>query len=97
MVEPPLATARQEDLGRPSLDQMPPAVPRPSLSAEAARAAVLTAEFNEKRWVWVPDDKEGYIAAWVIREHDEIGDVMLAGGSEVCFSTYASCSVPFAH
>jgi myosin heavy chain 9/10/11/14 len=76
---------------------MPPTVPRPSLSAEAARAAVLTAEFNEKRWVWVPDDKEGYVAAWVIREHDEIGDVMLAGGGEVRLSTFASCSVPLAH
>ena len=76
---------------------MPPAVPRPSLSAEAARAAVLTAEFNEKRWVWVLDEKEGYVAAWVMREYDEIGDVMLAGGGEVRSSTLASCSVPFAY
>jgi len=36
-----------------------------------------------KRWVWVPDEKEGYFAAWVVREHDKIGDVMLAGGGEV--------------
>lgn len=62
---------------------MPVAAGRPSLSAEAARAAVLTAEFNEKKWVWVPDDKEGYLAAWVMREHDEIAEVMLAGGGEV--------------
>lgn len=54
-----------------------------SHSAEAARAAVLTAEFNEKRWVWVPDEKEGYLAAWVIREDDDVAEVMLAGGGEV--------------
>ncbi|KAG1725048.1 hypothetical protein EDB19DRAFT_288954 [Suillus lakei] len=31
--------------------------PRPSQGAEAARAAALQAEFNEKKWVWVPDEK----------------------------------------
>lgn len=71
---------------------MPVAAARPSLSAEAARAAVLTAEFNEKKWVWVPDDKEGYVAAWVMREHDEIAQVMLAGSGEVRHPTFASCS-----
>jgi len=76
---------------------MPPAARRPSLSAEAARAAVLTAEFNEKRWVWVPDEKEGYVVAWVMREHYEIGDVMLVGGDEVRLSNMSSCSVPFAY
>ena len=64
---------------------MPAVVPRPSLSAEAARAAVLQAEFNEKRWVWVPDEKEGYLAGWVLREDDDLGEVMLANGGEVCF------------
>jgi hypothetical protein len=52
----------------------------------------LTAEFNEKRWVWVPDEKDGYVAAWVIREDDEIGEVMLAGGNEVSrFNILTSC------
>ena len=36
--------------------------PRPSESAEAASEAALQAEFNEKKWVWVPDEKEGYLA-----------------------------------
>lgn len=30
--------------------------PRPSQSADA-EAAARQAEFNEKKWVWVPDDK----------------------------------------
>ncbi|KAF8328236.1 P-loop containing nucleoside triphosphate hydrolase protein [Cantharellus anzutake] len=61
---------------------MPAVVPRPSLSAEAARAAVLQAEFNEKRWVWIPDEKDGYVAGWVLHEEDDTGEVMLAGGGE---------------
>ena len=60
--------------------------PRPSESAEAARAAALQAEFNEKKWVWVPDDKEGYLGGWVISEHDDLGDVIMAAGGEVCYS-----------
>lgn len=76
---------------------MPVAAARPSLTAEAARAAVLTAEFNEKKWVWVPDDREGFLAAWVIREHDEIADVMMAGGGEVRHPTNASCFVMLTH
>lgn len=61
---------------------MPP--PRPSHSADAARAAALQAEFNEKKWVWVPDDKEGYLAGWVVKEEDDIGEVVMAAGGEVC-------------
>lgn len=60
--------------------------PRPSESAEAARAAALQAEFNEKKWVWVPDDKEGYLGGWVIDEHGDLGEVIMAAGGEVCYS-----------
>ncbi|KAI0794866.1 myosin II heavy chain [Abortiporus biennis] len=60
---------------------MPP--PRPSQSAEAARAAALQAEFNEKKWVWVPDDKEGYLAGWVVKEEDDMGEVVMAAGGEI--------------
>ena len=59
------------------------AVPRLSQSAEAARMAAAQAEFNEKKWVWVPDDKEGYLAAWVNREEDDIGEVVMAANGEV--------------
>lgn len=57
--------------------------PRPSHSAEAARAAAAQAEFNEKKWVWVPDDKEGYLAGWVVREEGDAGEVVMASGGEV--------------
>ena len=62
---------------------MPPVVSRHSQSGEAARAAALQAEFNEKKWVWVPDEREGYVAGWVIREEDEVGEVVMASGGEV--------------
>jgi hypothetical protein len=61
---------------------MPTTVTRLSQSADAARAAALQAEFNEKKWVWVPDEREGYIAGWVIREVDEVGEVVMAAGGE---------------
>lgn len=57
--------------------------PRPSHSAEAARAAALQAEFNEKKWVWVPDDKDGYLAGWVVKEEEDMGEVVMAAGGEV--------------
>ena len=57
--------------------------PRPSHSAEAARAAAAQAEFNEKKWVWVPDDKDGYLAGWVVKEEDDMGQVVMAAGGEV--------------
>ncbi len=58
---------------------------RISQGVEAARAAALQAEFNEKKWVWVPDDKDGYLAGWVAREEDEIGEVVMAAGGDVRF------------
>lgn len=45
--------------------------------------AAAQAEFNEKKWVWVPDDKEGYLAGWVAREEDDIGEVVMAANGEV--------------
>ena len=53
--------------------------PRPSQAFEAARAA----EFNEKKWVWVPDDRDGYVAGWVQDEDENDGDIVLATSSEV--------------
>ncbi|KAF7972288.1 hypothetical protein HWV62_18538 [Athelia sp. TMB] len=57
--------------------------PRLSLGAEAARAAALQAEFNEKKWVWVPDEKEGYLAGWVNREEEDFGDIVMAAGGDI--------------
>ncbi|GLB41100.1 putative TRAFAC class myosin-kinesin ATPase superfamily, myosin family protein [Lyophyllum shimeji] len=56
--------------------------PRLSQSAEAARAAAQQAEFNEKKWVWVPDAKEGYLAGWVNREEEDAAEVIMAAGGE---------------
>lgn len=41
---------------------------RPPLrsEADAARDAAETAEFNARRWVWVPDAQEGYLAGFVV-------------------------------
>ncbi|PCH41921.1 hypothetical protein WOLCODRAFT_71869 [Wolfiporia cocos MD-104 SS10] len=61
---------------------------RSSQSAEAARAAALQAEFNEKKWVWVPDDRDGYLAGWVVKEEEDMGEVMIASGGEVCTAVY---------
>ncbi|KAH9925965.1 nonmuscle myosin heavy chain b [Fomitopsis serialis] len=58
-------------------------VPRLSQSAEAARAAAQQAEFNEKKWVWVPDDKDGYLAGWVVKEEEDMGEVVIASGGEI--------------
>ncbi|KAJ8508333.1 hypothetical protein ONZ45_g9391 [Pleurotus djamor] len=57
--------------------------PRLSQNVEAARAAALQAEFNEKKWVWVPDDKEGYVAGWISREEDDTGEIVLSSGGEI--------------
>lgn len=66
---------------------------RPSVSAEIAKAAALQAEFNEKKWVWVPDEKEGYLAGWVIAEDDELGEVVMSSGGEVSlYSCFRKCS-----
>ena len=57
--------------------------PRISQNAEAARAAALQAEFNEKKWVWVPDEKEGYLAGWVSKEEGDDGQIVMAAGGDV--------------
>jgi myosin heavy chain 9/10/11/14 len=66
---------------------------RISQGAEAARAAALQAEFNEKKWVWVPDDKDGYLAGWVAREEDELGEVVMAAGGDVRFPIFLARSL----
>lgn len=69
---------------------------RNSLSAEAARVAALQAEFNEKKWVWVPDDKEGYLAGWVHQEDQETAEIVMSSGGEVDVSIFAlPSSSPF--
>lgn len=57
--------------------------PRLSQSAEAARSAAEQAEWNAKKWVWVPDIKEGYIAGYVNDEDEESAEVVLDSGRQV--------------
>ena len=47
-----------------------------------------TSGTNEKKWVWVPDDKDGYLAGWVAREEDEMGEVVMAAGGDVRFPIF---------
>ncbi|KAG0097633.1 hypothetical protein BGZ93_002340 [Podila epicladia] len=42
--------------------------------------AVAQAAFNEKKWVWVEDKDEGYIAAWIGKEEGENVEVHLNNG-----------------
>ena len=55
---------------------------------ETSRAAALQAEFNEKKWVWVPDAKEGYLAGWVNEEEEDAAQVIMAAGGEVSSSNH---------
>jgi Myosin N-terminal SH3-like domain len=50
---------------------------------ESSRAAALQAEFIEKKWVWVPDAREGYLAGWVNEEEEDAAQVIMAAGGEV--------------
>ncbi|KAG9311336.1 myosin II heavy chain [Chiua virens] len=56
---------------------------RNSQNADAARAAALQAEFNEKKWVWVPDEKDGYLAGWVHQEDQETAEIVMSSGAEI--------------
>jgi myosin protein heavy chain len=70
-------------------------MPQPRLSqSEATRAAALQAEFNEKKWVWVPDDKEGYLAGWVNTEENDEGQVVMAAGGDVRSTPTLPLSLP---
>ncbi|CAG8537721.1 708_t:CDS:2, partial [Acaulospora colombiana] len=67
----------------PAKEQKPSPVDRPAVPvADAARVAAEQAEFNEKKWVWVPDEESGYLAGWVIEEDDDTAEVIMAAGGE---------------
>ena len=57
--------------------------PRTSQSAEAARSAAEQAEWNAKKWVWVPDIKEGYLAGYVNSEDEDSAEVVMDSGRQV--------------
>lgn len=61
----------------PSSPSLAPSTPGMAMLSTAKKPgqamadAAATAEFNEKKWVWMPDDKAGYLAGWVVRENVE--------------------------
>lgn len=55
--------------------------------------AVAQAAFNEKKWVWVEDKEEGYIAGWISREDSDQVDVHLNNGLVRTHSFYSLTSV----
>jgi hypothetical protein len=42
-----------------------------AVTDQAAQDAVAMAAFAEKKWVWVEDSKEGYIAGYIIKENGD--------------------------
>ncbi|GAA5943506.1 hypothetical protein JCM10213_005510 [Rhodosporidiobolus nylandii] len=52
---------------------------------QLAKDAAQLAEWNSKRWVWVPDAGDGYVAGWVVKEDQEKGvsTVALSSGEEM--------------
>lgn len=57
--------------------------PRISFDAETAKSAVEQAEWNMKKWVWVPDVREGYVAGYVRSEDEDSAEVVLDSGKQV--------------
>lgn len=50
---------------------------KPKFNKEISLAdAAANAEFAEKKRVWVPDQKEGYLSGWVAKENGEEWDVV---------------------
>ncbi|KAI9352701.1 hypothetical protein BDR26DRAFT_849718 [Obelidium mucronatum] len=50
-------------------------------SANMINDALAQAQFAEKKWVWVHDNAEGYVASWIVEEHGEQVVVELQDGS----------------
>lgn len=42
--------------------------------------AVAQARFNEKKWVWIEDDNEGYVRGHVIKEEEDTVEVEYENG-----------------
>lgn len=60
--------------------------PRSTSYRGLAVDAVAQAAFNEKKWVWVEDKEEGYIAAWISQEQGDQVQVHLNNGLvRACF------------
>lgn len=47
--------------------------------------AVAQARFNEKKWVWIQDDQEGYVRGHVISEDDDTVEVEFENGGVIIY------------
>ncbi|GAA5913385.1 myosin 1 [Sporobolomyces salmoneus] len=50
---------------------------------QLAKDAAELAAWNSKKWVWVPDAEQGYVAGWVVKEEDGTSTVALETGDEM--------------
>ncbi|GAA5863922.1 hypothetical protein JCM8547_005281 [Rhodosporidiobolus lusitaniae] len=51
---------------------------------QLAQDAAQLAQWNQHKWVWVSDAREGYVAGWVVKEEQEggVSTVALSSGEE---------------
>ncbi|KAH8104226.1 P-loop containing nucleoside triphosphate hydrolase protein [Phellopilus nigrolimitatus] len=53
--------------------------PRTSYGTEVTHVAAAQAEFNEKKWVWVPDERKGYLVGFLSKmnppKFDRVDDI----------------------
>ncbi|KAI9343887.1 myosin heavy chain [Zopfochytrium polystomum] len=52
------------------------------LSSVGPADTLLQAQFSEKKWVWVADKEEGYIAGWIARDNGNDVEVEFADGKK---------------
>ncbi|GAA5978241.1 hypothetical protein JCM5350_002237 [Sporobolomyces pararoseus] len=58
-------------------------VRQPKSEQQLAKDAAALAAWNSKKWVWVPDVHQGYVAGWVVKEEDGTSTVALERGDEM--------------
>ncbi|GAA5937074.1 myosin 1 [Sporobolomyces koalae] len=58
-------------------------VRQPKSQQRLAKDAAELAAWNSKKWVWVPDERQGYVAGWIVKEEDGISTVAMETGDEI--------------
>ncbi|GAA6010825.1 hypothetical protein JCM11491_004550 [Sporobolomyces phaffii] len=58
-------------------------VRQPKSQQQLAKDAAELAAWNSKKWVWVPDSQQGYVAGWVVKEQDGTSTVAMETGDEM--------------
>ncbi|TNY19244.1 putative nonmuscle myosin heavy chain b [Rhodotorula diobovata] len=53
-------------------------------SPHSPQGQLALAQWSQRKWVWVPDEHNGYLAGWVVKDNDEDGTstVALESGDE---------------